>query len=483
MIQADNARESQGHVLLASLVLVLMLTLLSVTLLLLVGQDGPGVSAMREQTQAQHLADGAADLIVGWFHDPGGAPAPLTGLLMKRQDAGYGPSFFDAAGRSQFMGTPERPDIVLDASNDSDARILNGSPNGFNGALMELGHLDRLKMYAPAQPGLLSTVEVTASTRGRRPLASTIRFQLAALNIPAIRAAVQTGQGLGAAAPGGGSTILTHWGDVLVMGDMIVNRMNDLVVKRTSASVTGEPYETLTLLQDRWVDYSIGGNLSSLSPSEAGVPTNVYVHQQPTPGVRLDRWDYDLLKKTAHRYGRYYRLGRDGRLRQLGALETDPGLTPADVLASATGGRSHGLLFIDTIDGEAPRAGNLGTFVLDTEYVEALLVVQGHVVIKPSGPGRSLTVLSPPPEGSSAISGRIPVTLSRIQLNGLLYAAGTITVERDTRIYGAVITAASVTTAVSPPGLEVWYNADFGTGSFRGLPVVVPAPATWQLKY
>jgi hypothetical protein len=92
-------------------------------------------------------------------------------------------------------------------------------------------------------------------------------------------------------------------------------------------------------------------------------------------------------------------------------------------------------------------------------------------------------VLSPPPEGSSAISGRIPVTLSRIQLNGLLYAAGTITVERDTRIYGAVITAASVTTAVSPPGLEVWYNADFGTGSFRGLPVVVPAPATWQLKY
>ena len=44
------------------------------------------------------------------------------------------------------------------------------------------------------------------------------------------------------------------------------------------------------------MDYWIGGNVSFLSPAgtdSAGMPANVYLHQQPTPGVRLDRWDYD----------------------------------------------------------------------------------------------------------------------------------------------------------------------------------------------
>jgi hypothetical protein len=92
-------------------------------------------------------------------------------------------------------------------------------------------------------------------------------------------------------------------------------------------------------------------------------------------------------------------------------------------------------------------------------------------------------VLSPAPEGSSALSGRIPVTLSGIQLNGLLYAAGTITIEREIRIYGALITAGTVATGSSAPRMEVWYNSDFGKGFFRGLPVVYRAPATWQVKY
>jgi Tfp pilus assembly protein PilX len=39
--------ENRGHVLLASLMLVIMLSLLSMTALYLVGQDGPGISAMR----------------------------------------------------------------------------------------------------------------------------------------------------------------------------------------------------------------------------------------------------------------------------------------------------------------------------------------------------------------------------------------------------------------------------------------------------
>jgi hypothetical protein len=487
MTQQSQVNEQNGHVLLVALMLIILLALLSLSLLHLVGQDAPGISAMTEQTQAQHLAEGAADLIVSWFHQPSAAPPSLSEMLMKRQDAGEGPSFFDAAGRSQFMGTVERPDLLLDASNDSDARLLNGPTSGFTGALSELGRLDRLKLYAPTQPGLLGTVEATASTRGgRKPLASTIKLQLGALNIPTIRAAIQTGQGLGTAGPGGAPTILAHWGDIRVMGDLMVNRINDLVLKSAGAPVTGLPYETLKIREDRWVDYWIGGNVSLLSPSgneSTGIPANVHMHLHPVPGVRLDRWDYTLLKKTAQRYGTYYRLDRAGRLHHMGSAESDPGLLPADILASSTVGRSQGLIFIDTIDGEAPRMDNLGTLVLDTEYVEALLVVQGHVVMKPSGVGRPVMVLSPAPEGGSAFSGRIPVTLSGIHLNGLLYAAGTITLERQTHIYGALFTAATVTIGSGVPLLEVWYNSDFGKGFFRGLPVVYRTPGTWQVKY
>ena len=485
MTRLSQVTDQHGHVLLAALMLILMLALLSLSLLHIVGQDAPGISAMREQTQAQHLAEGAVDLIVSWFHEPSAAPELLAGSLMKRQDAGDGPSFFDAAGRSQFMGTGERPDVLLDASSDSDAWILNGSTGGFTGALSDIGRLDRLKIYAPAQPGLLGTVEVTASTKGRRPLASTIKVQLGALNIPPIRAAIQSGQGLGIIGAAA-SKMLAHWGDVRVMGDLLVNDMHDLIVKSDGASVTGQSYETLRIREDRWVDYWIGGSVALLSPSgseSAGFPASVHMHQQPTPGVRLDHWDYDLLKKTAQRHGIYYRLDRDGRLHHLGSAESDPGLSSADALASSAVGRSHGLVFIDTIDGEAPRADNLGTLILDTEYIEALLVVQGHVMLKPSGAGRTLPVLSPAPEATSSLSSRIPVTLSGIHLNGLLYAAGAITLERETRMYGALITAGTVATGSSAPLLEVWYNPDFGKGFFRGLPVVYRAPGTWQVKY
>jgi hypothetical protein len=70
--------------------------------------------------------------------------------------------------------------------------------------------------------------------------------------------------------------------------------------------------------------------------------------------------------------------------------------------------------------------------------------------------------------------------LSGIHFNGLLYAAGTVTVERESRMYGAIVAGGTIATG---PVLEVWYNADFGRGLFRGLPVVYRAPSTWQVKY
>src|SRR5574342_443847 len=100
---------TDGHVLVASLMLIIVLFLLSMTAFYLAGQDVPGISAMREASTAQQLADAAAELAVSWFHDAANAPQSIIGQLAKHEgDSAVGPSFFDVAGRSQFIGTADQ---------------------------------------------------------------------------------------------------------------------------------------------------------------------------------------------------------------------------------------------------------------------------------------------------------------------------------------------------------------------------------------
>ncbi len=479
----------EGHVLLASLILIFLLGIAGMTSLYLAGQDGVGIGAMKEDNAAQQLADGAADIVISWFHDPTVTPASLVGLLMKRQgDFTSGPSFFDAAGHSQFVGTADRPDILLDAANQADNQTLNNSPSGFSRALGGLGRILQLKVYGPLQPGLLSTVEVTATTVDHRPVTRTVQLQLGALSVPAVRAAVQVGQTLGAMQPGGESPVMVHWGDQRIAGDLTVQRIEDLVLKNTAAAVTGQSYEQMLYAQDRWTEYWIGGTVSVISPpsgqgTNPPLPEHVHQHQYPTPGVRLDQWDYDSLKKIALRWGTYYRIDRMGQLHPQGATDSDQGITPTDALESQVIGDHRGLVFIDTIDGQVPRADNMGTLVLDTDYFEGLLVVQGHVVCRPRAAGKSVPALSPSQPGTESLGTRVPVQLSGIHVNGLLYAAGAIRIERSAQLYGAMMAGQSVTSIGTGVAIEIWYNADLAQGLFRGVPVVYRAPGTWLAKY
>ena len=479
----------KGHVLLAALMLIFLLGVVGMTSLYLASQDRPGVSAMTEDKLAQQLADGATDMVMSWFHDPSATPTVIGGLLAKRQgDLASGPSFFDLAGRSQFVGTVDHPDILLDAANQADNQMLNDSPNSFHNSLGGLGRINKVKMYGPLQPGLLSTVEVTATTVDHLPVARTVQLQLGAVSLPAIRAAVQIGQTPGATQPGDPFPVLAHWGDLRVLGDFAVQRVEDIALKSTAAPVTGQSYDQMLYAQDRWTEYWIGGTVLVIAPppgqgANPPFPENVHLHQYPTPGVRLDQWNYDSLKKIAQHWGTYYRLDHLGQLHPQGASDSDQGITPADVLESQIVGNQRGLVFIDTVDGQPPRVDNMGTLVLDTEYVEGLLVVQGHMLLRPRAEGKSVPVLSPSPPEAQSLGGRVPVQLSGIHVNGLLYAAGTIRIERSTRLYGAMMAGQGVTSIGTGTMIEVWYNADLAQGLFRGLPVVYRAPGTWLTKY
>ena len=63
----------------------------------------------------------------------------------------------------------------------------------------------------------------------------------------------------------------------------------------------------------------------------------------------------------------------------------------------------------------------------------------------------------------------MPVQLSGIHVNGLLYAAGAIRIERSARLYGAMMAGQSVTSIGTGTIIEVWYNADLAQGLFRGF--------------
>ena len=475
--QPRSSRE-QGIALLGVIILALVLALVGAALLDLAGQEASSASGATDVAVAQAVADAAQDLVIAWFHSPHTSPPALAALLTKRQSSSDGsPSFFDQAGRSQFVGTADRPDVLLEAERSA----------GMFRLLEDLGSVQELKVYAPGTPGLLCTVDATVTTASSSTRHA-VSMQLRALEIPALRAGVQVGGSLGLPQLVPESGALVHWGDLAIGGDLIVQRLEDLPSQSDSAAVTGVSYRDMSHREDRWLSMWIGGmvQLMQMSPGQSSsvvFPLNVHANRHPTPGVRRDRWGYEQLKQLAKQHGAYLAIDRDGLLYPGGAVEPGRGVVPDEYLRSRSVGDTRGLVFIDTLDQKAPRADNLGSIRLTTAYLEAVLVVQGHVMVGPAGSGQSLSVLSPPSGGSGTPGIRTPVQLSDVHLNGALYAVGNITLDRSVRVFGAVEAEGTISTARPGSTMEVWYDQEMGRGLFRGVPVVMRAPGTWMVRY
>lgn len=487
-IVETRASHEQGIALLGVIILALVLALVGAALLELSGQEASSASGAAAVAVAQAMADAAQDLVIAWFHSPHTSPSAVASLLAKRQlSADGGPSFFDQAGRSQFIGTMDRPDVLLDASRSADQHLLNDAGTGMFRFLEDLGSVQELKVYAPGTPGLLCTVDATVTTV-RSSARHAVSMQLGALEIPALRAGIQVGGNLGLPQVGPESGALVHWGDLTVGGDLTAQRVEDLPSQSNSAPVTGMSYRDMSHREDRWLSMWIGGpvHLMQLTPGQSGAPAlplNVFVNRYPTPGLRRDRWGYEQLKQLAKQYGSYLAIDREGLLYPGGAVEPGRGIAPDEYLRSRSVGDTRGLIFIDTLDQKAPRADNLGVVRLNAAYLEAVLVVQGHVEVSPSASGQSLSVLSPPAVGSGAVGIRTAVQLSDIHLNGALYAVGNITLDRSMRVFGAVVAEGTMMTAHPGMTLELWYDYEMGSGLFRGVPVVMRAPGTWMVRY
>ena len=477
-----------GVALLSTLVLVLILSLLGASILDLAGQESVSATVGREAAVAQQLADGAGELVISWFHHPPHTPiVPVISSAVAKQhrNAADIPSFFDAGGRSQFVGSVDQPDLRLDADNLSDNPLLNDPQTGLFRAVHHLGTVEDLKVYAPLTPGLLCTVDTTVATRVGKPFRQSVVMQLGTVDLPPLRAAVQVNRNLGLLQPGGQAAVGVHWGDLRIGGDWIVGRVEEVPIRTVLAPVTGVGYDELVRREDRWLDAWIGGQVRTLQPSsgeQAGLPPNVHQQQNPVPGLRVDQWDYETVKKAAKRHGSYFAIDREGFLYPEGVVQPGRGISPDVALRSTQVGDQRGLIFIDTLDQTAPRADNLGVLTLRAAYLEGVVVMQGHVVLVPSGTGQSLRAFSPPTAETGGEASRVPIQLARVNLNGVLWTAGDITTAGNTRVYGAVA-AGGTMTSNSGGTLEVWYDTDIREGLYRGVPVVYKAPGTWLARY
>ncbi len=473
----------RGASLIGAILLVVILSMLATVSLNLAAQELESHRAAKDEAVARHLAEAGAGLVLQWFHDPSSVPdGAMRSLLARRYEhPDRGPSFFDADGRSQFTGTEERPDIVFDAARPADNRLLNDPAGGWFRSLSALGRIRRLEIYGPTRPGLLCTVQVTAAAHG---LTRTLSVQLGEGALPPIRAAVEIGNRGPVPAAGTPLPVWVHWGDLVVNGDVQLGAAREIPVNTWLAPVTGQSYVEQMRPEDRWLDMFVGGEARFTPASPDPVPAHVHVHQQPTPGLRQSRWDYETMKRAALRDGTYYARGQDGLLYRHGTIEPGLGVTVDDALRSEAVGDHHGLVFVDTLDQTTPRADNLGAITVHTDYSEGVFILNAQVIFAPGGTGKSVSALSPPLDAQPSAEARTPVELAGIHLRGVLVTPGDLFLEKQPRVYGALVVGGKIEPAPdSSARLEVWYDNDLHRGLIRGVPLVYQAPGTWLEKY
>lgn len=481
-------QDERGIALLAVLMVVFLLTLLGMTSMHLAGQELVGASVLQEERLAHHAAESAVDVVMGWFHDPSLVPQEVgTRWFTKRFVNAQGdPSYFDAQGRAQFVGTEAQPDMLFDAANPQHDRILNDPQTGWFKSLKGLAKILKLRVYGATRPGLLCTVEVTAGAGQASRVTKTVSVEFGAYAVPALHAALQSGAvGHQPVEPNPG-VVSAHWGEVIVRGSAHFPKPSEMPVQSALAPVTGQAYDEMGPRADRWLTIRIGGEaFFATLPLEAwpDVPLNIHAHQEPIPGVKVDQWDYASLKRVAMQFGQVYGIDREGLLYPGGVVQPGLGRPASEVFASRGPGDHRGLIFVDTLDGMPPRLDNLGSIVLDQDYAEGIFIVNAHVLWKASSTGKTVPALSPPPDGQQSLGARIPVQLSGIHLQGVLYAAGDVRYAGHVKVYGGVVAEGAIVDGANGLGaLEVWYNHDLREGLVQGLPLVFVAPGSWQPK-
>jgi len=451
--------DETGGVLVTSLMVGMLLTVLGGLAMSSAWTEMQMGERHKEETSSRMLAESGIEEVIGLFTVPPSSSADVRQIF----------------STVVFRGSAVAPDVDFNATRPEDDRVLNDRSTGLFRSLGALGSITRFRVYGSPRPDGVCTIEMTAESTEK--VQRSISLELGATRIPGLQAAIQTGRAVEGASSNPALKIWAHWGAILLAGDPDLGSSTEFPRRFDHAPVTGFGYgESGGVLEDRWMEAWIGGT-PRFDEAGAVVPSNVHSDQDPVPGLPQDPWSYQKFKDLAMRFGTYYVPDREGRLYRNGKMEPSLALTASEVFRSAAAGDDRGLIFVDTLDRQAPSENNLTTLIIESPYIEGVLYANAHLRFTQSGRGQPIAVSSPLIEQAGSPPVRVPVTLTDVAIQGVVHAAGTIYVDGQLRIFGALVAQGGVT---GRGVLEVWYNDDLHRGFIQGLPVVFPLKGTWR---
>jgi hypothetical protein len=449
----SDPRTEKGTVLLTTLLLAVLLSLLGGVAINFAMTETKAAGRQIKESSARLLAESGVEQVVAWLNH--GQLPGYEGLRLPT-----------------FTGTGAKPDVSYDAVLAGDDRFLHDASVGVFRALGEIGRIERIIVYASRHPDGLCAVEVTSRAIGG--VRRSVSLELGATNIAPLRSAVQLGARpriIGETTP----RVMAHWGPIRITGDISLGRSDQIPRRSARATVTGAGYgEAGTFLEDRWLEVYVGG-IAQFDDVEAGPPSNVHVQQDPMPGLAADPWQYQKFKDLAMKSGLYYVPDHSGRLYRDGVMDPAMAQTPDEVFGNK--GLPSGLIFVDTLDSRPPSSNNLPTLFVNSPYMEGVFFINAHVVLNPQSEGQTISALSPPSDGTSNPGSRVPVRISTVNVQGVLHAAGTVSTDKEVRIFGSLVAEGGLT---GGGVVESWYNYDVGLGFFQGLPTVFPLSGSWR---
>jgi hypothetical protein len=449
-----NAWTEKGAVLLTSLMLGVLLSLLGTVAINFAMTETEASRRQLKESSARLLGESGVEQVIVWFNQ--GKPRGDERINLP----------------AIFKGTASTPDVSYDVVRPEDDQLLNDAETGIFRILGEFGRIERIRLYGSTRPEGFCTVEVTSRSAGG--VGRSVSLELGANRIAPLHVAIQTG----VRTPSDGTMtprVLAHWGAVRIAGNARLGPSEQIPRKYSGAAVSGQGYgEAGAALEDRWLEVYVGGT-AQFDDADRALPSNVHPIQDPFPGLPADPWQYDKFKQLAVKAGSYYVPDRAGLLYRAGVMDPAVAQTPDEVFGN--GGLPAGLIFVDTLDRAAPSADNLPTLTVTSPYIEGMFFINANLTLTPEGPGKTITALSPPSEGTTNAASRIPVRISAVAIQGVLHTTGTVHTDKAIRIYGSLVAERGLTGGGL---LETWYNYDAERGLFQGLSVVFPLAGSWR---
>ncbi|HIE65105.1 MAG: hypothetical protein ABGX83_10935 [Nitrospira sp.] len=398
---------------------------------------------VEHELASTYLTESGVDLVLGWSAYPERSPDP-----------------------DFFQQLPTRACTVTNSENTPyDYRV---PPSYFDdpppsipfSEIVDMGKIVDIRFYRSERPDSLCTIEVkSVSTKGS---VKRVRVDITRSAMRPITAGVQ---GLGY--PNVSSPVWVHWGEIrytgqarLGTGDPGLTRIPDEIVNPLSNPPNQMPYVEGPGNEDHWLEIHVKDQIF-----ESSYPDDQMNLHEDNP-VSLDSFDLNDLKKMIMQYGDYYIVSPSGTLVQNGV---DKG-TFDNVFHPASSEYRLAWIDVDAESSAAPIIMGEGTY-------KGYFYFSGDITIQGGQPGKSIAVASPPwPDPDSP---RQAVTLSNVNMDGLLYVKGKINLEGSFSVYGAVFSELGFTGA-GATRLEVWYNHSFNSAIYHGLPPIVLLKGTWK---